>query len=106
VGAIVALTEASTRGAFYALTEFNRTLTTRLVGFDQNIIAPIRTGQIDSVVVQNTNQMGRAAMEQMDSELNGGARHGYVVVEPLLVTRENIDSDAVKEILDLAWFKS
>ncbi|MDE8346306.1 MAG: GNAT family N-acetyltransferase, partial [Acidocella sp.] len=51
------------RGAFYALTEFNRTSTTRLVGFDQNILAPIRTGQIDSVVVQNTNQMGRAAME-------------------------------------------
>ncbi len=106
VDAIVALTEASTRGAFYALTEFNRTLTTRLVGFDQNILAPIRTGQIDSVVVQNTNQMGRAAMELMDSELNGGARQGYVVVEPLLVTPENIDSDAVKEILDLAWFKS
>lgn len=106
VDAIVALTEASTRGAFYALTEFNRTLTTPLVGFDQNILAPIRTGQIDSVVVQNTNQMGRAAMELMNSELSGGEKKGYVVVEPLLVTRENIDSDEVKEILDLAWFKS
>jgi ribose transport system substrate-binding protein len=106
VDAIVALTEASTRGAFYALTEFNKTLTTPLVGFDQNILAPIRVGEIDSVIIQNTYQMGRAAMKLMAEEIRGGAKEKYVIVQPQLVTRENIDSDAVKETLDLAWFKS
>ncbi len=105
VDAIVALTEASTRGAFYAQTEFNRTLTTPLVGFDQNILAPIRTGQIDSVVIQNTYQMGRDAMKLMAEEIRGGATRQYVIVQPELVTRETIDSDAVTQTLDLAWFK-
>jgi ribose transport system substrate-binding protein len=105
VDAIVALTEASTRGAFYAQTEFNRTLTIRLVGFDQNLLAPIRTGQIDSVIIQNTYQMGRAAMNLMAEEIGGGAKKQYVIVPPELVTKETIDSDKVKETLDLDWFK-
>jgi len=104
IDAIVALTEFSTRGAYYALTEFNKTSSTHLIGFDQNLLVPVRTGGIDSVIMQDTNQMGRAAMKLMAEELNGGAAEQYVVVQPQLVTRENIDSDAVKEILDLNWF--
>jgi ribose transport system substrate-binding protein len=104
VDAVIALTEASTRGAFYALTEFKQTLAKPLVGFDQNILAPIRTGEIDSVVIQNTYQMGREATKLMAEEIHGGATRQFVIVQPELVTRENIDSDAVKETLDLAWF--
>ncbi len=104
VNAIVALTEAATRGTFYALTEFNRGKTIPLVGFDQNLLAPIRTGEIDSVIIQNTNEMGRIAAELMNEELHGGAKHAYVVVQPVLVTRENIDSDAVQKILDVRWY--
>lgn len=106
VDAIVALTQASTRGAFYALTEFNRCGSTPLVGFDQNLMSPIRTGEIDSIIVQDTNAMGRAAMQLMDEELHGGAKHAYVAVHPELVTRETIDSETVQQILDLAWFQS
>lgn len=105
IDGIVALTEASTRGAFYALTEFNRATTTPLVGFDQNILAPIRTGEIDSVVIEDTNQMGRVAMQLMNQELHGGAKQAYVMVEPKLVTKKTIDSPATQEILDLSWYK-
>lgn len=105
VNAIVALTEAATRGAFYALIEFSKTLSTPLVGFDQNLLAPIRTGEIDSVVIQNTYQMGRAAMRLMAEEVKGKSVQQYAIVQPELVTRENIDSDAVKEALDLGWFR-
>jgi ribose transport system substrate-binding protein len=104
VDAIVALTEFSTRGTYYALTEFNKTSSIHLVGFDQNLLVPLRTGGIDSVIMQNTNQMGRAAMNLMEEELHGGAQQQYVMLQPRLVTRENIDSDAVREILDLGWF--
>jgi ribose transport system substrate-binding protein len=104
VDAIVSLTEFSTRGTYYALTEFDKTSSIHLVGFDQNLLVPVRTGGIDSVIMQNTYQMGRTAMKSMGEELNGGARQGYVILQPKLVTRENIDSDAVKEILDLSWF--
>jgi len=102
--AIIALSEFSTRGAYYALTEFNQTSSTHLIGFDQNLLVPVRTGGIDSVIMQNTNQMGRAAMQLMEEELDGGAKHPYVVLQPQLVTRSNIDSDTVREILDLSWF--
>lgn len=105
IDAIIALTEASTRGAFYALTEFNRTTTTPLVGFDQNLLVPIRTGEIDSVVIQDTNQMGRDAMRLMDEELHGGAQQAYVTVEPKLVTKQTIDSPAIQQILSLSWYK-
>ncbi|MDR3727084.1 MAG: substrate-binding domain-containing protein [Terracidiphilus sp.] len=105
VDAIAALTEFSTRGTYYALTEFNKTSSIRLIGFDQNLLVPVRTGGIDSIIMQNTNQMGRAAMKLMAEEINGGAKQDYVVLQPLLVTRENIDSREVQEILDLSWFR-
>jgi ribose transport system substrate-binding protein len=104
VNAIVALSESSTRGAYYALTEFDKTSEIRLIGFDQNLLAPIRTGAIDSVIMQNTYGMGRAAMTLMNQELRAGAAQSQVVLEPLVVTKENIDSAPVREILDLRWF--
>jgi ribose transport system substrate-binding protein len=106
VDAIFALSEASTRGAYYALTEFDKTSSIHLVGFDQNLLAPIRTGGIDSVIVQNTYQMGRAAMTLMGEEIHGGASQHYVVLQPELVTRDNLDSDEVREALDLRWWFS
>jgi len=102
--AIVALSEISTRGAYYALTEFHKTNIIPLVGFDQNLMAPIRTGGIDSIVMQDTYHMGRAAMTLMQQELNGGATQSFVILEPLLVSRENMDSDTVREMVDLSWF--
>jgi ribose transport system substrate-binding protein len=102
--AIVALNENSTWGAYFALTEFSRTKTLPLVGFDQNLLAPIRTGGIDSIIIQDTYHMGRSAMMLMQEELNGGAKEAYVSLQPKLVTRENLDSDGVKELLDLGWF--
>ena len=105
LNAIVALSVASTRGTYYALTEFDKTTSIRLVGFDQNLLAPIRTGGIDSVVAQNTNMMGRAAVKLLCEEMKGNLGQSYVVLPPELITRENINSDKVKEILDERWFR-
>jgi len=104
VDAILALTQSSTRGAYYALTEFDRIPTTQLIGFDQDLLTPIHSGGIDSVIVQNTYQMGREAMKLMDQEMHGGAIQSHIVVEPELITRANIDSEQVHRMLDLSWF--
>ena len=88
------------------MTEFNRTKSIFLIGFDQAILAPIRIGDIDSVIVQNTYRMGESAMRRMDEELHGGAKQNYEVIPPLLVTRETIDSESVREALDIYWFQS
>lgn len=106
IDGIIALSEISTRGVFYAMTEFKRTKSIFLIGFDQAILAPIRIGDIDSVVIQNTNRMGQAAMQRIDEELHGGAKKSYEIVPPILVTRATIDSEAVREALDISWFQN
>lgn len=104
IDAIVALSLASTRGAYYALVEFGKDNAVRLVGFDQDLLPPVRTGGIDSVVVQNTYEMGRLAMGLMESELDGTAGRSEVLVAPVLMTRENIDSPQIRRILNLSWW--
>lgn len=102
---IIALSELSTRGALFALDEFNKTRAIPLIGFDQNLLAPIRTGEIDSVVIQNTYQMGRVAMRLLGEEVAGSRFGNSYTIPPQLVTRENIDSAPVREALDLDWFR-
>lgn len=104
IDAIVALSLASTRGAYYALVEFGKAGAIKLVGFDQDLFPPIRNGGIDSVVVQNTYEMGRLAMDLMDRELQGKDSATVLKVPPVLMTRENIDSPQIRQILNLAWW--
>lgn len=104
IDAIVALSLASTRGAYYALVEFEKEGVIKLIGFDQDLLPPVRTGGIDSVVVQNTYEMGRLAMGLMEQELRGTAAAGKVLVAPVLMTRENIDSPEIRQILNLSWW--
>ncbi len=104
IDAIVALSLASTRGAYYALVEFDKAGTTKLVGFDQDLIPPIRNGGIDSVVAQNTYAMGQLAMDLMDREIHGNGSAAVLEVPPVLMTRENVDSAQIRQILNLAWW--
>lgn len=104
IDAIVALSLASTRGVYYALVEYGKAGIIKLVGFDQDLIPPIRNGGIDSVVVQNTYEMGRLAMNLMDRELHGEGTATVLKVPPVLMTRENVDSAQIRQILNLAWW--
>lgn len=102
--AIVALSLASTRGTYYALAEFRKVHAIKLVGFDQDLIPPIRDGGIDSVVVQNSFDLGRIAMELMHREIQGVPGTAEVNVQPVLMTRENLDSPEIRQILNLSWW--
>ena len=104
VDAIVALSHISTRAAFYALVEFGKTETIKLVGFDQGLMPPIRTGGIDSVVMQRTYDMGHTAMELLDGQIHGRNVPGVSVLPPLLMTRENIDSPEIRQQLTAKWW--
>jgi ribose transport system substrate-binding protein len=104
IDAIVALSLASTRGAYYALVEFEREKAVKLVGFDQDLIPPIRTGGIDSVVIQNTYEVGRLAMDLMDREIHRQGGSTEILVQPVLMTRDNVDSPEVRQILNLSWW--
>ncbi len=84
--------------------EFGKANIIKLVGFDQDLIPPIRTGGIDSVVVQNTFEMGRIAMDMVDREIQGTAGSAERYVQPVLMTRENVDSAEIRQILNLSWW--
>ncbi|MBS1804123.1 MAG: substrate-binding domain-containing protein [Acidobacteria bacterium] len=102
--AIVALSLAATRGTYYALAEFSKAGEIKLVGFDQDLIPPIRDGGIDSVVVQNTYELGRAAMETMNRQMHGSPSPAQLKIQPVLMTRENIDSAAIRQIENMSWW--
>jgi ribose transport system substrate-binding protein len=104
VDALVALSADATRGAYYALIEFNRAGTTCLIGFDQDLLPPIRNGGLDSVVAQDTYEIGRLAIEQIDGEMRGGQIAEKRVVQPKLLTRENIDSPEMRPVLKAHWW--
>jgi ribose transport system substrate-binding protein len=104
IDAIVALSHITTRGAFYALVEFGKVHTIKLVGFDQDLMPPIRTGAIDSIVMESTYDMGLIAMEIMDAKLHRRSAPSVKVVQPLLMTGENIDSPEIRRQLTADWW--
>jgi ribose transport system substrate-binding protein len=104
--AVVALSSSSTRGAYYAIVEFGKARVIKLVGFDQDLIPPLRTGGIDSIIMQRTYDMGHAAMSLMLSQLKGEAVPGTTVLSPILMTRENLDSEEIYHQLSANWWAS
>lgn len=103
--AIVALSGQATQGALYALIEFKENGKIPLVGFDQTVLAPIRTGELDAIVLQNTFRMGQAAMRNLAENLGKQRAPAKVVIEPELVTKNTIDSTEVRQALDLDWWR-
>ena len=86
------------------MVEFNRIGEIKLIGFDQDLLEPVRSGGIDSIILQNTYEMGRRAMGIMDKQLRGESPPQQVSLEPLLLTRDNIDSSQVRQMLTLVWW--
>ncbi len=99
--AIVAVTADATRGSYAALDELHMLHRVRLIGFDQDLIQPIVTGDLDSVVVEDTYDMGYRAVELIDDQLHGKTVPALIKVSPRLVTRSNLNLPEIRRILAL-----
>jgi signal transduction histidine kinase/ABC-type sugar transport system substrate-binding protein len=100
--AILALSSAATRGAYYAKIAEDRPPQTVIIGFDQDdrdMLLPIRTGDVDAVVVQNTRAIGELAARNILAQLHGQPLPGQSLVAPILVTRQNLDRSDVVSLL-------
>ncbi len=106
INAVVSLSTSSTRGAYYALVEFGKARQIKLIGFDQDLIPPLRTGGIDSIIMQRTYDMGHTAMSLMLAQLSGQATAGVTVLPPILMTRENLDTPEIYRQLKADWWKT
>jgi ribose transport system substrate-binding protein len=101
LGAILAVTTDSTRGAYSALVETGRAGKVKLVGCDQDLLMPLVTGEMDSVIVQDTYQMGYRAIELIAAEKRGEAIPALTRIDPRVVTKDNLNSPDVRRMLGL-----
>jgi ribose transport system substrate-binding protein len=100
IDALFGSNESSTIGAAQALK--GRSSKVRLVGFDAGptLEADLRSGVIDSLVVQNPFKMGYESVVAAVHKIGGQSPEKIQNLAPRLVTRENIDNPDVKEQLN------
>lgn len=101
LGAILAVTSDATRGAYSALSELHRAGKVKLVGCDQDLLTPLTTGEMDSMIAEDTYQMGRRAVELLAAERQGKPVPALIRIKPKLVTSGNLGTPEIQRILGL-----
>jgi ribose transport system substrate-binding protein len=102
--AIVTLTSAATRGTFAALGRGTSKRTAKVVAFDDPDVFLLPWQEnLDSVIVQNSREMGFAAVNTIAAQLRGDPVPAQVKLKPILVTRENADSSGVRRMFSMIW---
>lgn len=100
----LALNSATTRGAYLALQHRGLLKKIKLVACEQELVPPLATGEIDSILVENTYEMGRLAVERIAMQMHGESSGPPVVkLSPTLVTRDNLNSPQVARMLSMDW---
>lgn len=94
--AMFASNESSTVGALRALKDKPGV---KLVGFDSSpqLIEGLKSGVVDSLVVQDPFQMGYKSMVAAVTKLKGGAPERIQNIAPTLVTHENMDAPEIRK---------
>lgn len=105
LNAIVALTSASTRGACSALARSGVRESTKVIGFDEPDPLLFREEHLDSLIIQNSREMGIKAVKTIAAQLQGQPVSTEVKLKPLLVTRANLDSPEVLEVRSMEWWR-
>jgi ribose transport system substrate-binding protein len=97
---LFASNESSTVGAAQALK--GRTGTVKMVGFDWNptLADGLKSGLIDSLVVQDPFRIGYDSVKAAVDKLNGGTPEKIQNLPALLVTKDNLNDPAVQKQLN------
>ena len=100
---ILALNSSATRGAYLALRARGELRKIKLVACEQELIPPLVTGEIDSIIVENTYEMGFRAVQLIAAQRRGEAVSSQTELSPKLVTRENLNTPEVQKLLTMNW---
>jgi ABC-type sugar transport system substrate-binding protein len=104
LNAIVALTSISTRAACSALDHANAADTIKVVGFDDpDTPGWFQSARLDSLIIQNSREMGLEAVTSIAAQLQGKAVPSETKLKPTLVTRENLYSSEIQRMLSMTW---
>ena len=105
LGALFTLSAVASYGAITSLQSHNHERTIKLVGFEQSptLADKVRTGLMDSLIAEDSYEMGRQAMELLAT--NRGHRMPPEIrrLEPTLLTAKNIDSPEMQHLVRLEW---
>ncbi len=106
--AILALDSATTTATLDQLRALGKTGSIRLIGCDQDtaLMFFVRQGQVDSIIIQNTNKMGSLAVQWIAARQHGDSLPDQVEVAPVLVDKSNIDSPEIQKLLAVDWRSS
>jgi ribose transport system substrate-binding protein len=101
VGGIFTPNESTTFGMLLALRKTGVAKKVKFVGFDASdkLVSALKDGDIDGLVVQNPFNMGYLAVKTMAEHLRGKPVEKRIDTGARLVTKENLDDPAVKEVL-------
>jgi ribose transport system substrate-binding protein len=99
---IFTVNESSTIGMLLALQDIKKAGNVRFVGFDPSpiLLTAIRSRQLDGIVVQNPMRMGYLGVKTMVDHLRQKPVERRIDTGVILVTSANIDSTAVKDLVN------
>jgi ribose transport system substrate-binding protein len=94
--------ESATNGMLLALEQMDLAGKIRFVGFDASppLVAALRAGKIDALVVQDPRRMGRLAVTTAAAVLRGASVAPAIDTGVVLATRENMNDPAVAALLE------
>jgi ribose transport system substrate-binding protein len=106
--AIYSLSSVGTRGAVVALKALHRTDSVRIVSNDPNLdlVLLLRRGAVDALVFPNMRAMGEKSVENIVAMRKHIPVQPVALFTPVLVTRENVDSEAIQTLLKMDWRES
>lgn len=100
--AVVALMWSSARGAMSTIDNNPGKYRAKVIAFDPEDIL-FSSPSLDSVVVQNTREMGDLAVQLIHSKLSGRSTPALITLKPILVTRANAHSEEVLHMTTMDW---
>ncbi|WP_428305187.1 substrate-binding domain-containing protein [Lacipirellula sp.] len=99
---VFASNQTASEGVLKALRKTNLAGKVKFVGFDSSpeLVAALRAGEIDALVVQDPVKMGYTAVKLMVDHLDGKPIEEQVVTDVRIATKENMETPEIKPLLD------
>jgi len=101
IDGLFACNESTSVGALRALQSQGRAGKTKMVGFDAGglLLEGVKTGVVDSLVVQNPYKMGYEGVQALIATLDGKKVDRRVDTGVVLVTKENLETPEIQALV-------
>jgi ribose transport system substrate-binding protein len=105
LNAIFTLSAVASYGAIAAVQSRGLTGQVKLVGFEQSVELgnQVRAQAMDSLIAEDTYQMGYRAMTLLADHRNGTLPAQEIKLQPTLLTQKNIDSPEAQRLINRDW---